>query len=52
MDPEEKERLHCENVVADMLQDLRDGKQPHNDKEDTPMDQALNQLNHTNFAAL
>ena len=52
MDPEDKERLDCEKVVADMLQDMRDGKRLLDDTEDTPMDQALNQLNHTNFPAL
>ena len=52
IDPEGRERLRCETVVAQMLQDLQDRKIPHDQSEETPTDQALNQLNYKNFPAL
>ena len=52
LEPKEKERLRCQDVVAQMLKDLRDGKTPHDRSEETLTDRALNQLNYKNFPAL
>ena len=38
--------------MAQMLQDLQDGKTPHDWSEETSTDRALNQLNYKNFPAL
>jgi hypothetical protein len=40
-DPEEMERQHHQEVVAQMLKDLRDGKTPHDASEETSTDRAL-----------
>ncbi|KAF8506349.1 hypothetical protein BU17DRAFT_100798 [Hysterangium stoloniferum] len=42
----------CQEVIASMLQDLRNGKRPHDDSEDMQVDRALNMLNYKNFPAL
>lgn len=52
MGPIEQEQHHYQEVIANMLQDLRNGKRPHNDSEDTKVDRALNMLNYKNFPAL
>ena len=49
VDPKEAERLCHQDVVAQMLQDLQDGKTPHDWSEETSTDQVLNQLNYKNF---
>ena len=49
---EDREQLECQQVIAQMLKDLRDGKTPHDGTEETLTDRALNQLNYKNFPAL
>ena len=51
--PIKQSEQHCQQeVVTNMLQDLRNGKQPRDDSEDTEVDHALNMLNYKNFPAL
>jgi len=52
LDSEEKECLHCQNAIAEMLKDLKAGKMPHNNSPETSTDQALNQLNYKNLPTL
>jgi hypothetical protein len=49
---EEREQSQCQQVVAQMLKDLWDGKTLHDGTEETSTDHALNQLNFKNFPAL
>ena len=52
LDPEEKECLRCQNAVAEMLEDLKAGKVPHDNSPETSLDRGLNQINYKNFPAL
>ena len=52
LDPEEKERLHCSNAVAEMLEDLKAGKVLHDNSPEMSLDRGLNQINYKNFPAL
>jgi len=50
--PEEAEKLRCRAVVDNMLEDLRNGKRPEDNTEETDIDQRLNQMNYKNFPLL
>jgi hypothetical protein len=50
--PEEAEKLRCQAVVHKMLEDLRNGKRPEDNTEETDIDRVLNQMNYKNFPLL
>ena len=44
--------LEQQQQVKELLNDLRNGKRPNDDSEETPIDVALNSINYENFPAL